>query len=94
MPFELTINEALKIQRAQMVWYRSMIGRHGCREITLRTKLNLACKDVPNADAPISAITVNGLVPRGGSFERYLTGRHHQDDTTGPTHDAIRRGLL
>jgi len=86
----MTINHALRIQRAQMVWYRQSIGRAGVKAIRAATTLpNI------NADLPVPVFTVNKYIPRGGAFEKYLddTRRPSQDPNTDAWHDAIMRGL-
>ena len=67
MKFTVSPNEALRIQRAQMCWYRPLIGRRGIKAIRGRTTL-------PNShpDVPISIDIINDHIPRGGSFEGYL----------------------
>jgi hypothetical protein len=89
--FEMTYNEAARIQRAQMVWYRQAIGRKGVQAIKRAT----TCPPDLNPDEPISIFRINELVPRGGSFESLLTNRHPAaDPTTMAWHDAITRGLV
>ena len=87
--FRMTYNEALKIQTAQIAWYRQTIGRKGIKAIRART---LPCPT--NPDSPMDVADINDLVPRGGSFERYI--RHYpatRDQTALAWHDAIKRGL-
>lgn len=88
--FTMTYNEAMLIQRAQMVWYRQAIGRKGIKAIRART---LPCPG--NPDKPMSICDINALVPRGGCFETYITHiPWTRDPTTLAWHDAIRRGLF
>jgi hypothetical protein len=88
--FEMTYNEAMTIQRAQMAWYRRTIGRQGCKAIRQHTK---PCPGNPNK--PMSIIEINGLVPRGGCFESYIkTYPKDIDPTRAAMHNAIRRGLI
>ena len=109
MPFTMTPNEALTIQRAHIVWYRQMIGRAGLKAIRKRTTLPNV-----NPDVPVPVSVINEHIPRGGSFERYilrdgpeynvdLTGEAHHlpsirpganDPDTLAWHDAIRRGFV
>jgi len=90
--FELSYNEALVIQRAQLAWYRRSIGLSGVRQIQ---KWTLPCPEHLHPDTKVFVVTINELVPRGADIER-LTRRWTDD--TDPTrmayHDAIRRGLL
>ena len=88
--FTMTYNEAMTIQRAQMVWYRQAIGRKGIKAIRARTR---PCPG--NPDEPMRVSDINALVPRGGSFETYICRiPWTRDETTLAWHDAIRRGLL
>ena len=72
---KMTYRQALEIQERQLVWYRQAIGRQGVKAIRNRTK---PCPD--NPDKPISVSEINDLVPRGGSFERYITKTSHKKD--------------
>ena len=70
MRFEMTYNEALKIQRAQMVWYRHLIGRAGCKQIIKDTLLPNF-----NPDKPMPVHVINEYVPRGCNFEWIFSKR-------------------
>ena len=89
---KMTFNEALTIQRAQMAYYRQRIGRKGIKAIR---KATIFPNDI-EPDKPMFIGDINGLVPRGGCFERYI--RLYRQISIDPTnlalHDAIRRGLL
>ena len=88
MPFTMTFNEALRIQHAQMVYYRQSIGRKGVKAI--RAKTIFPADIQPNKLMPV--IEINRLVPRGGDFENlffYIPSEY--DKTTSAWHDAIRR---
>lgn len=89
--FTMTYSEAMVIQRAQLVYYRQLIGREGIKTIKART----ICPDDinPNIRMPVSKI--NTLVPRGGSIE-YLIKRPFvkSDPLSSAWHDAIRRGIV
>ena len=90
--FLMTYNEAILIQRAQMYYYRQRVGLSGIRAIK---KATLPCPDNVHPDEPIKVSTINGLVPRGGSFERHIVWRTCEiDPTSHALHDAIRKGLL
>ena len=90
---KMTYNEAIKIQRAQIEWYRPWIGRAGIKAIRRETK---PCPF--NPDAPIFVGDINSLVPRGGSFERYvkIPRRNCGDkwEIRAAVHNAIKRGLI
>ena len=89
--FTMTYNEAMTIQRAQMVWYRQAIGRRGCKAIRKAT----SCPPDLDPNEPISIFKINELVPRGGDFENLAKYKYHTvDPTRMGWHDAIRRGLL
>ena len=92
MPYKMTINEALTIQRAQLAWYRQAIGRAGVKAIRARTKLpNI------NPDKPMFIGDVNKYIPRGGSFEpdiRQKAFRSIRDHEALSWHDGIRRGII
>jgi len=85
---ETTVNKALLIQRAQMVWYRQSIGRAGIRAIRAQTSLPNV-----NPDVPISVFDINSCIPRGGCFESHIKKFNRTDPTTMAWHNAIRRGL-
>ena len=89
--FMMTYNQAMTIQRAQMVWYRQSIGRAGIKAIQAQTKCPVDIKP----DEPMTVAEINGLVPRGGSFETYIKPYRgfEIDQNRGAWHDAIRRGL-
>lgn len=89
--FTMTYNEALTIQRAQMVYYRNLIGRAGVKAIRGKTFYPVDIN--PDEQMPISKI--NNLVPRGGSFEN-LINYHGQKSCPNNSawHNAIRRGLV
>jgi len=83
----MTFNEAMLIQQGQMAYYRRLIGRKGVKAIR---KLTFCPIDLdPNERINISRI--NGLVPRGGSFEFLICHYPSSPDlTTSALHDAIR----
>jgi len=86
----MTYNEAMTIQRAQIAYYRQLIGRPGIKAIRART---LPCPG--NPDTPMTIFDINELVPRGGDFEYYLLPFRqdkHLDSTNVAWHDAIRKG--
>ena len=90
---KMTFNEALLIQKAQMVYYRQSIGRKGVKAIIAKTIYPSNIN--PNKKIPVREI--NELVPRGGSFESLFTKnrfkfKHCKDASAW--HDAIRRGLV
>lgn len=87
----MTYNEAMVIQRAQMAYYRQMIGRKGCKAIRSRTH----CPPDLDPNKPIFVGDINGMVPRGGSFENYIRTYPKDRDTTAlHWHNAIRKGLV
>ena len=87
----MTFNEALNIQRAQLVYYRQSIGRKGVKSIMSRTKYPVDLQP----DVPMPVRIINELVPRGADFEALL---FHRPSEYCPVkhalHDAIRRGLF
>lgn len=88
--FKMTFREALLIQRAQMAYYRQAIGRRGVKAIQKATifPANL------EPDTPMDVCKINTLVPRGGSFEQYISRIPTTSDPTRMAmHDAIRRGI-
>jgi len=88
---EMTYNEAMTIQRAQMAYYRNAIGRPGIKAIRSRTW----CPTWLNPNEPMSVIDINRYVPRGGSFERYITNHRYTTDGLNLAYSkAIRRGLI
>lgn len=90
--FELSYNEAIVIQRAQLAWYRRSIGLSGVRQIR---KWTLPCPEHLHPDTKIFVVTINELVPRGGDFELLKRKWPKDDDPTRMAYsDAIRRGLL
>ncbi len=90
--FYMSYNEAMIIQRSQMVFYRNLIGRPGIKAIKAETK---SCPKNLNPDEQIKVREINGLVPRGGSFERYKNF-HGQSvcENSLSWHDAIRKGFF
>jgi hypothetical protein len=89
--FKMTFNEAMTIQRAQMVYYRQSIGRKGIKAIRRRTH----CPADLDPNEPISCSDMFHLVPRGGAFEGLIRHRPQEyDNTSHALHDAIRRGLF
>lgn len=91
MLIKLSYNEAMTIQRAQMIWYRQMIGRNGIKAIRAKTK---PCPLDKHPDEPLSIFEINRLVPRGADFERYIKNRPKEIDQTRISwHNAIRRGI-
>ena len=92
---KLSYNEALRIQRSQLAWYRRSIGLKGLRTIRKWTKPCLA--DI-HPDDPISIFRINELIPRGGEIEQLIRlpryGKRCEDVTTMALSDAIRKGML
>jgi len=89
--FEMTFNEALTIQRAQMAYYRQSIGRKGVKVIMANTIYPVDIQP----DKLMTISDINGLVPRGGSFEVLLSYRPTEYDTNKHAwHDAIRKGFF
>ena len=89
--FEMTYNEAMIIQRAQMVYYRNQIGRLGIKIIRSRTKCPL---DI-NPNKLMSVSDINALVPRGGSFESLIKVKGRRSCPNHlHWHNAIRRGFF
>jgi len=89
---KMSYQEAIKIQTAQIAYYRQSLGRKGILKIRHNTK---PCPIDIHPEEPISIITINRLVPRGGSFESLI--RHspmEYDNLNCSWHDAIRRGLI
>ena len=74
--FKMTFNQALLIQEYQMAWYRRNIGRKGIKEIRKRTKYPAGI----NPNELMSVFEINRLVPRGGSFERYVYRYPHDPE--------------
>jgi hypothetical protein len=81
-----------------MAYYRQTIGLKGVRAIRKATK---PCPVDVHPDEPISTSRINGLVPRGGSFESLFIPRNKKritwegyDNTSSAWHDAIRKGLV
>jgi hypothetical protein len=64
--FEISYNEALKIQRAQLAYYRQSLGLRGTRMIRHATR---PCPANLHPDEETSIFEINGLIPRGGSIE-------------------------
>ncbi len=88
--FEMTYNEAMEIQKAQMAYYRQRIGRVGIKAIKSATK---PCPGNPNEK--MSVIEINRLVPRGGNFEKYIKHRNFEINETGyHLHNAMRNGKI
>ncbi len=90
--FFMSYNEAMIVQRSQMIFYRNLIGRPGIKAIKSETK---SCPKDLNPDDQIKVSEINELVPRGGSFERYIN-RHGQYvcKDRSSWHDAIRKGFF
>lgn len=101
MIFDMTYNNAMCIQRAQLAYYRQLLGYKGYKYIRNKT---LPCPANVHPDMPLDIFTINALVPRGGDIEHYIGStactrfRRHRmpslDPLNGAMHDAIRRGLL
>jgi len=101
MIFDMTYNSAMLIQRAQLAYYRQVLGYTGYKYIRNKT---LPCPATVHPDMPLDIFTINALVPRGGDIEHYIgqtacfrfRGRRMppMDPTNSAMHDAIRRGLL
>lgn len=87
--FMLSPNEALRIQYAQIAYYRQSVGRSGIKAIRKATTL-------PNShpDKPIKIHVINEHIPRGGDFERYIKNLRGYDETRLAWHNAIQRGLF
>lgn len=94
MVFDISYSKALRIQRAQIAWYRQVVGRKGVKQIMKNTK---PCPAGIHPDEPISIFLINNLVPRGGAFE-HLFGckkfKTESDPTNLAVHEAIMRGLM
>ena len=87
---KMTFNEALRIQRAQMAYYRQSIGRKGVKAIKAKTIYPVDIRP----DEPMDVIDINKLVPRGGAFESLLFYRPKEYcPVKHAWHDAIRRGF-
>jgi len=86
--FEMTYNEAMTIQHAQMMYYRHRIGLKGIKAIRQATK---PCPGNPDAMQPVSEI--NQLIPRGGRFESLPRNLATPSHNNLAVHDAIRRGV-
>ena len=93
--FLLSYNKALRIQRAQLVWYRHRLGWRGTRFIRQDTK---PCPADIHPDTPVNVGIINKLVPRGGDIEYACALRRgrigKQDPTADAWHEAIKRGLV
>ena len=89
--FTMTYNEAMIVQRSQMVYYRNLIGREGVKTI----RKNIKCPADINPNEKLNVSYINELVPRGGEFE-YLINYHGQKSCPNSSawHDAIRRGFV
>ncbi|RJR07947.1 hypothetical protein C4588_06260 [Candidatus Parcubacteria bacterium] len=88
--FELSYNQAATIQRAQMVYYRNLIGRKGVKAIKAKT----GYPDF-DPDKQVNAGIINELVPRGGDFEQLINYRGQKScPDAGSWHDAIRKGFF
>ena len=89
--FKMTYNEAMIIQRAQMVYYRNLIGRSGVKAIKEKT----ICPSNINPNELMNVSDINALVPRGGAFESLIKYHGQQGcPNNSAWHDAIRRGLV
>ena len=89
--FLLSYQEAIKIQTAQIAYYRRVVGRKGILSIRRNTK---TCPADIHPDEEISVSIINRLVPRGAAFEYEIRHRPSEPDFTASAwHDAIRRGL-
>ena len=86
----MTLNRALLIQRAQLLYYRQRIGRQGVKLIRSRTVLPLDLD--PNCPTLVGVI--NGFVPRGGSIEALCDydKRIFIDPDTIHWHNALLKG--
>jgi len=88
--FKMTYNEALKIQQAQLNWYRPTIGREGVKAIRART----ACPVDLNPNERIDVVRINELVPRGGDIETYIKRIPiTHDETRINWYNAIMKGI-
>ncbi|MCP3927285.1 MAG: hypothetical protein GY714_32405 [Desulfobacterales bacterium] len=90
--FTMTYNEAMVIQRAQLVYYRNLIGRAGVKKIRAMTK----CPVDINPSEQMRVSEINALVPRGGSIEslvKYKPGKKSCPNSSA-WHDAIRKGYV
>jgi len=92
---QLSYNEAMKIQRSQLAWYRSKIGRKGVKIIRRHTR---TCPTNIHPDRPISIMRINELVPRGGSIENLIgLNQYHSEHDINErmaVSNAIKRGLI
>ncbi len=89
--FTMTYNEAMLIQRAQLVYYRNLIGRAGVKKIRAMTKCPVDIN--PNEQMRVSKI--NLLVPRGGSIEALINYKGQKSCPNNIDWDnAIRRGFV
>ena len=94
MIFDISYEKALRIQRAQIAFYRQMIGRKGIKCIRKNTK---PCPENIHPEEPVSIFLINELVPRGGNFEslfQYHKYKTERDPTNMAMHEAIMKGLL
>lgn len=95
--FIMTYNQAMLIQRAQLAYYRQIIGRQGVKQIRAMTICPLDIN--PNELLPVRII--NQYVPRGGDFEAlptykaYMQGkRRYLDPLRHSLDKAIRAGKI
>jgi len=90
--FKMSYQEAIKIQTAQIAYYRQSLGRKGILKIRHNTK---PCPTNIHPEEPVSVTTINELVPRGGSFESLIRHRPIEYDNLSTSwHSAIRRNLI
>ena len=88
---KMTYNKAMKIQRAQLVYYRQLIGRKGIKAIKAKTK---PYPQDMNPNKLFSVIEINKLVPRGGSIENLIIpGNITTDENQMAWHAAIKKGI-
>ena len=90
--FKLSYQEAIKIQTAQIAYYRQHVGRKGILSIRHNTK---PCPANIHPETPVSVFIINGLVPRGAAFENQWRHRPFEvDRLSGAWHNAIKRGFF
>jgi len=88
----LSYQEAIKIQTAQIAYYRQIVGREGILKIRQNTK---PCPPDIHPEHPVSIFIINELVPRGGAFERLIRHKPREyDNLRGSWHNAIIKNLV
>lgn len=100
--FDMSYNDAICIQRAQLAYYRNQLGYYGTRMVKNATK---PCPAKYHPNDAISIFEINNLVPRGGDIEGVVRIRNssrkfyrrplpNSDPLNYFVHKAIIRGLL